>query len=259
MSVWDIRFGPTELWQPVKDWEDVQEAFDNLDKHPYLNLCLKDGMRYMKVYGGAEDRVLVAFTNVYWDQPRFVLYDQSQTQPTTIYSLEYNEVLEYLPPAVCIDKALANRALKHFYETQEQLEDVEWGEWPCLWELQINRDSRLVGEWNVIEAAIDAMDNMIYAYVGLSCGNQDERAMEVYGGNQGRLYLTFTDQGDEVVDAALRDRRQKQPIEIFNGLSDEFWDDLPPQLCVDKSLAKRALKHFFETWVRDPTLDWSDV
>ncbi len=37
---------------------------------------------------------------------------------------------------------------------------------------------------------------------------------------------------------------------------DETWEHLPPAACVDLALAKRAIKHFFDTQERDLLLDW---
>ena len=116
----------------ITAWTEVEAVFDNLNNttQAYLSLALEDGTRYIEIYGGAQNRVLAAFTIETDDEDEVVLYDDSQTEPITIYSMPDNEAWETLLPGFCVDKALAKQALKHFFETEERDESLEWRGWP---------------------------------------------------------------------------------------------------------------------------------
>lgn len=116
----------------ITDWNEVEPLVDQLDnkKRAYLSLALEDGTRYMEIYGGNQNRVVLAYTDETDDEDEVVLYEESQTEPITIYSMTDDEVWDDLPPACCIDKSLAKRALKHFFDTEECPEDLDWRGWP---------------------------------------------------------------------------------------------------------------------------------
>lgn len=116
----------------INEWSEVEPLLDQMDNklHAYISLALEDGTRYMEVYGGNQNRVLVAFTDETDDEEEVVLFDETQTEPVMIYSMPDNEPWEGLPPASCIDKVLAKRALKHFFDTEEPLTDADWRSWP---------------------------------------------------------------------------------------------------------------------------------
>jgi hypothetical protein len=116
----------------ITEWSEVEPLLDRLDNklHAYISLALEDGTRYIEIYGGNQNRVLVAFTDETDDEDEVVLYDESQTEPITIYSMPDNEPWEDLPPSSCIDKSLAKRALRHFFDTHDPLPDGDWRAWP---------------------------------------------------------------------------------------------------------------------------------
>jgi hypothetical protein len=116
----------------ITNWDEVESALNRLDNkaHAYLGLALDDGTRYIEVYGGNQGRVLVAFTIETDDEDEVVLYDDSQTTSITIYSMIDNETWEHLPPACCVDNALAKQALKYFFDTQERDDSLDWRGWP---------------------------------------------------------------------------------------------------------------------------------
>jgi hypothetical protein len=257
MGDWKIWLNEYQRWDPLTGWSELERTFEALDKDLYLALSLKDETKYMKIYAGDEERMLVAFTNVALNQPRSVLYDRSQTEPIPIYSLIDGQVWEHLPPEVCVSKSLAKETLKYFYETKQQFRrrDVGWGEWPDIWELRGKSDEwpLVVSEWSQIEAAIDAMDNTMRSHVSLS-SNKSDIELRAEGGNEGRVEVIWTDGYDSLF--VLMDRTQRTPVAL--RLYNKIRRDVDPMLCVDKSLAKRAFKHFYETLERDDTLHWVD-
>jgi hypothetical protein len=135
LMVWEICFSRDKDWRPITDWADLERELEKLNnkKHAYFNLS-EDGMRYMKVYGGNQNRVIVEFSNVALSYQYQVLCDPTQTTWITIRDWHWKRV----PPEICIDKVLAKRALKHFYETQEQLADMRWESWSLFNVLQVS-------------------------------------------------------------------------------------------------------------------------
>lgn len=99
------------------DWHEVEAILTRLNNagHAYLSLALEDGTRYLEVYGGQNDRVLVAYTIETDDEDEVVLYDAAQTAPVPVFSAPDNETWDSLPPAVCVSLDLARAVLRHFF------------------------------------------------------------------------------------------------------------------------------------------------
>jgi hypothetical protein len=256
MGEWKIWLNEYQNWQPLPDWYALEKAFETLDKSLYLRISLKDDTCSMQIYGGDGERMLVEHTRLSSPAIKSVLYDRSQTQHVPIYNSADEQIWEHLPPEMCVSRSLAKETLKYFYETKHQLRrrDLGWGEWPDIWELRGKLDERpqVVSEWSQIEAAVDAMNNITHSSLDLA-SNKSEIEIQVQGGNEGRVEVIWHDGGYNIL-FILMDRTQTTPIAL--RLHNKMRTDLDPQFCVDKSLAKQALKYFFETKKRDETLHW---
>jgi hypothetical protein len=234
MSKWEICFDLRKTWQPVNDWKDIEAAIDRLDNeaHPYFKLS-EDSVRYMNVFGGNQNRVVVEFLRVGKEFEKSILYDASQSTSIPIYSLRDAETWTYLPPSACVDKALAKRALRHFYETQTRLETLEWGKWPqppIVWSLMRaeNDKGQIVTEWAEIEATVDAMNITDRPFLNLQNSyDQGDRSIEAYSSVEfeDRVMLVFMDQSTEAIYFVLLDKTQTERITIYYSPIPEYWED----------------------------------
>lgn len=255
MGVYHMRLGSLPM-QPITDVADIEAALEELNQGAYLSFALIGNLRFMVAFSGVEARVIVEYRIDEYrdgkrDNRRLLLYDLSQTSPLGPHSENMPET-----SGAYVNKSLAKQALKHFYETEEMLDTLtwrEWSMWPPVWEIHTKDAQKGVSDWKQIEEAVDTMSSAYDSFLFLSnMRNGNIHISLTSAVNRNRVLLTFRDHGTREA-FFLIDSSQTIPITILYLFDWAVW---PSEYGIDRELAKRALKYFFETQDRALSLEW---
>jgi hypothetical protein len=253
MCAWGMSLAYTSGTKLINDWTDIETAFDDLDgkTHLYLRVSVGTPVSYIEIFSSDEEHAIVEYRR---GATKKVLYNVS---PTRTVALQAEGSSNDALVNTRVDKSLAKEALKHFSRTGEMLETLPWGEWsswPPVWCLYTKNTEQGISDWKQLEDAVDTMGSAYDSFLAVYNMRNPNSLIRIQSTTKGdRVVLKFREHPAHD-SFFLADPSQTLPILVYY-LSGTVaaW---PPEYGIDRELAKKALKHFYETQERDLSFEW---